>query len=738
MQIIKGQNKYRPKCIIKQEVSRSMGMAYSMNNKGYVKYAIIGLWVACMCVWLLLKSPVLSPTITINTFQFPAQESQLFFKHGGSYIEGNSSVAKINSKSQKFEFQLPFYDNTLRWDPLEKGGSFYVSAAAIHLFGFSSPIDLQSIKPLSQIQENASLPNLLSFTVPEGNTDPQIQIQINSKYIDKIRFSMALVLGAVVTILLMIWITKHEQILERSKNAGALVERFKKHLVKEDVSLSEFLQLLALGLVLNIVPITNFFLSIDDEMGAFRTDASVWIADGRWTAFLIERFIFPQPVLPFAPNLFFYACLAISYILLLRAHKLRLTWITVLAYCVFIVHPIWWFIGEFYSNIPSTAIGVLSVSIAIYIYSTLDSAFRSRRYQVLATCSSGVLLAIAIGAYQSLTMLYLAMGLGVILFELKSRLADELVPVKAVLHRAGFLLLSLLIGLAIYLVVNKLAQTLYPSDRAYIDGLLRISELTSDPLRVVGLVGREMWRTYTGSSEIYGVSFSSAAWASALGIAFAITQKTWKASVWMSIVVVGLLVAPFLLHFAAGGSLPLRSMLAVAYISWVIVILTMENAGLIRAVGAGVTLILLAQMVMVNGQYSASTILSTTHDRLTAEALYSRMAQLDKKFDRDAALKIDIYGQLPFSSIYPSPNSSTMGASFFNWDRGNMSRMLTYMRLLGYSNASPLKDSARIASTYRFDGMPIWPAADSVRLEEGVYYIKLGNEPDPVHALYQR
>lgn len=724
--------------MIKQGSEQFHGAAYNMIINSYLKNTVIALGVAFFSVWLLLKSPVLSPTLSIDTFQFPAQQSQLYFKHGGNYAEANSSVAKINSKAQRFEFQLPLYDNMLRWDPLERAGSFYVRAAAIHLFGYSSPIDLQNIKPSSQIRENASLPNLLSFTVPEGSTDPQVQIQIDSRSIDKIRYFMALIVGVVVAVLLLLWITKHEQILAWSKNGGSLVERFKKLSDKENVSLSEFLQLLGLGLLLNIVPITNFFLSVDDEMGAFRTDASVWIADGRWTAFLVERFVFPQPVLPFAPNLFFYVCLAVSYIFILRAHQLRLTWVTGLAYCVFIVHPIWWFIGEFYSNIPSTAIGVLSVSVAIYLYSTMGSAARSRRYQVLAVCSSSLLLAIAIGAYQSLVMLYLAMGLGVILFELKNRLADEDVPVKAVLNRVGFLLLSLLIGLGIYLVINKIAQALYPSDRGYIEGFLRINELISDPLGVVGLVGRAMWRTYTGSSDVYGVSFSSAAYAAAMGIVFAMTQKTWKASAWMAFLVVGLLVAPFLLHFVAGESVPLRTMLAVAYISWVVVILTMEHAGLIRAIGAGVSLILLGQMVVVNGQYSASTMLSTTHDRLTAEALYSRMAQIDKTFDRNAAIKIDIYGQLPFSTLYPSPQSSTMGASFFNWDNGNMSRMLTYMRLLGYANALPLEDSARIASTSRFDGMPIWPAADSVRLEEGIYYIKLSNEPDPVHAVYRR
>jgi len=155
--------------------------------------------------------------------------------------------------------------------------------------------------------------------------------------------------------------------MEFAQRDHLFIRKIRTLLANEQFSLQEFTKLLGIGVFLNIVPIVNFFLSIDDEAGAFRTDPSIWIADGRWTAFIVEKFIFTQPVMPFVPNLFFYVCLAASYMFILRAYQLRFSWITALAYGVLIAHPIWWFIAEFYSNTPSTGLGILSLSIATYI-----------------------------------------------------------------------------------------------------------------------------------------------------------------------------------------------------------------------------------------------------------------------------------------------------------------------------------------------------------------------------------
>ena len=78
-----------------------------------------------------------------------------------------------------------------------------------------------------------------------------------------------------------------------------------------------------------------------------------------------------------------------------------------------------------------------------------------------------------------------------------------------------------------------------------------------------------------------------------------------------------------------------------------------------------------------------------------------------------------------------------MSASFFDWDDGNANRMIKYMQLIGFRNVFPLQPSDRIALTPKFKDMPAWPALGSIRLENGIYLIKLSEKPDPIHAQYK-
>lgn len=715
-----------------------------MRNISKIKEKVLWRWAAAvgggiiLLTLLLLKSPLLEPTISIQTKNFPAQKSQLFYKNGGSYREQNSAISQLKQSDQTFEFSLPVYDGFLRWDPLERSGSFSIESVLIDTLGykmFVAPNDISAAWQIEKISEGSSL----QFIVPEGASDPQIRIQINNKYLNNIRLLMAImisVLGSSLIVACVVWWSKIRLFIVESQRC---IQNLKDNFSKDCFTSSEFIILLGIGVFFNMVPMANFFLSVDDEAGAFRTDPSVWIADGRWTAFLVEKFIFSQPVLPFVPNLFFYVCLAVSYMFLLRAYKLRFYWVTIIAYCIYVTHPIWWFIGEFYSNIPSTGIGVLALSIALYLTSKVDLATKFNKGDAFLVVFSGIFLSVAIGAYQSLVMFYLVGGMAAILLSYALHSAKQSPEVRLTLKRIGLLVVVLLAGVAFYQVINKLAQNFYPSSRSYINSFLRIEALMADPVGISLLVLKEMWKLYSGSIETYGVSFFSSAIIVGLAIASLISQKTLSALLLCAVCALGMLLSPFLLHFVTGAIyLPLRSMLAVSLVICVTVIIVLERGGALRIPGVIITLLLLFQMISVNGLYSASTILATTHDRLTAEALYSRMAALHPFADDGAPIYVDVYGKLPFTNRYPAPETSTMGASFFNWDGGNANRMLTYMRVIGLGNVYALQHERSINLTPEFDGMPIWPAEGSVRYKDGIYLIRLSDEPDPVHARYAK
>ncbi|TIV46186.1 MAG: hypothetical protein E5V96_08350, partial [Mesorhizobium sp.] len=56
-------------------------------------------------------------------------------------------------------------------------------------------------------------------------------------------------------------------------------------------SIRAAINLFAIFVAMYFSELASFSLSIDEEVAAFRTDSSIWIAQGRWGAYLIERFL---------------------------------------------------------------------------------------------------------------------------------------------------------------------------------------------------------------------------------------------------------------------------------------------------------------------------------------------------------------------------------------------------------------------------------------------------------------
>jgi hypothetical protein len=704
-----------------------------------IRWPLTGAFLCVILVILLLKSPVLDPSLNIETDSYPGKSSEVFFQTSSGYTGINSERATIDPTTRTFTFNLRGNNSNVRWDPLESEGTFGVKSVYISSFYSHLKIPLEDITPINQIEKTESQ-LATQFVVPKLSNDPQLDIKIPKREVHNAKLLAAIMIAICLTLFLLAVLKWRRKLIAAISNNINPTNKIRKIIDSDSFSGKEFLTFFGLGIAINILPLVNFFISIDDEWGAYRTNPDVWIFDGRWGAYLVERFIFPQPVMPFAPGLFFYACLAAAFMLIIRACNIRPSWKTSVAYCVFIAHPIWWFIGEFYSNIPSTGLGILTLSIALYINTKLDVERCGKVGYCLAIASAGMLLAFSIGAYQSLIMFYIAAGVGTLLLAGKEHFSRQLdgvrpLPPSSFLKwSAVSLALTFIVGLIFYAAINKLAQWLFPSDRNYIGNFLKINELLQNPGDITTLVLSEMLKIYTGAESAYGASFTSLG--ALIGLAFICLaiQHHLKIVAWTLAAMIALLIAPFLLHFLAGGSLPLRSMLPVALVGWIAVTVVLQQKGILYATGLTLSLLLLVQMVSTNGQYAASTILATSHDRMTAEGIYLRMASLDSSFDREKNVVLDIYGSQSFHGVYPNPQTSTMSASFFDWDSGSITRMVGYMRLIGLTNLSIQSPAIRKNNTPFFENMPVWPAKDSVKLKDGIYYIKLSQKSDPVHS----
>ena len=81
-------------------------------------------------------------------------------------------------------------------------------------------------------------------------------------------------------------------------------------------------------MLLHLTALTTFSVSIDDELGAFRTDHGIWIAQGRWATYLFQTFLLPNATVPYFPNLLFNFFVTLAYLFIIRALDLKINFYT--------------------------------------------------------------------------------------------------------------------------------------------------------------------------------------------------------------------------------------------------------------------------------------------------------------------------------------------------------------------------------------------------------------------------
>lgn len=677
------------------------------------------------------------PKLIIHVTSNTEGKAQLFYKINakGSYSEQYTELQDMQNGTQILEYNIPSYDDLLRWDPVDSTFSIEINKIYIKVLPFKIPIVFNSISGSNQIKNIIQKDNKIVIDSLKDVTDPQLFFSVDAKKIEFYRVIVSLTLTLFIASIIKLYLINREKII-------ALIiyieEKFENKIKDVHIDSLDFKLVgifSAIGIFAHIFEISNFMLSIDDEYSAFRIRPEAWIWDGRWTAYLIEGFLFPQPTMPYIPNLIASFLMAFSYILILKSHSLQLNWKVYITYPIFIVFPTLWFINEFYGNMVVTAFGFLFVSLSVFILS-----YRSQQNNMLDfypqfknSFLPAILLALSIGAYQSFLMLFIAMGTGIVVLRSIIFKNEEIfIPLLASLRYLSIIFVQ---GIIFYSILNYFFKYIFPSDYNYVGNFLHFNELINNPFVILKIVLREMRHFYTGSIGTYGVSLWAVGLLSVLSSIILLFTKTNIAKHQVLILFIILLFSPFLLNFITGGNyLPSRSLVALPYVMWLMSIILLSVKTPLKLLIALIILIFVnIQILATNGQYAASASLAQSHDRMMADDLYRRIAESNPKFDATAVSIVDVYGWQDFKTIYPSPSSSTMGASFFNWDQGNVSRMLAFMQLLGYENLQVLDRAKCKTFNEEFEKMPIWPAKDSVRLVNDVYLIKLGNIPDMAH-----
>lgn len=492
--------------------------------------------------------------------------------------------------------------------------------------------------------------------------------------------------------------------------------------------------LLLAALVCRLPALASFSLSIDDEHTSWRTNPTVWAQQGRWVNWLLESFVIDQACVPFFLDLTLCASLAVSYLLLLQAHRLSVGPLSYVAFPLFCDYPQWDLISEFYGNMPGIACGLVCTAWAGLLF---QRSFVRRRPGGTA-CGGALsvplvlLVATATGCYQSFLFMFLAVGMGVIL---RAWLAPRPPSVDASARQVVALAAVAIAGLVVHQAIAAAVLWWLGATEQYVGGYFDVPSFLAAPLAELQRSLRDARRALLGSSKAYGMDFWGAGVLMVAGWgALLAADGTWRPTLRKCASVVlaaGVCLAPFVLHPFARGPLPQRAMVAIPYVAWLFAIVPhlLPRKGW-RLLAAAGLVIATVQSLYLTSTSAAARHLVAEHDRQMAGELYARLASVHEDFDRERVYPVAFIGGKPYlPGRYPTGPDGTAHGSFFGWDGGRPGRMIHYMQLLGFTNIRLVRDERLGRVSGQAAGMPNWPAAGSVKVIDGVTVFKLGPAP---------
>jgi hypothetical protein len=506
-------------------------------------------------------------------------------------------------------------------------------------------------------------------------------------------------------------------------------------LQRHSFSWRELCGLVLIGCLANVYFLSNYSPSIDDELAAVRSSSKIWIAQGRFTIYLVETLLFPQPSIPFSPYMFLAVMMALTQMLLVRAHSMMPDWRSYAAYCLFVTYPTWWLIEEFSANVPATGLGFLLVAAALLLQAEkpVGTIRHFSYFDAARLLTIGLLLALCAGAYQTLLLLFACGTIGVAL----RRSLESAGPflwrqVTAQILYGG---VCLCIGLVLYFLLNKLALQLSGTHPEYIANFINLQNLKA-PRWLVGTIALEAWATYSGSAELFGAAMPAAAVALAFA-AVAVANARPRAALPNLLLFAVLLGTPFLLCLLTGPEgLPLRSMVALPYVIWLCALLNFTyQRGVAWIFGLMVFILFQLQIINLTSQYIATATLVQQQDRFMGFEIGRRILLLRGDDDAEKPILLDAYGyqEQRRASLFAAARNSVTSGSFFGWDKGNLTRIAAYFRVLGFDAVRAVPPAERAAHTKQFEQMPVWPHEGSLRRSGDYYLLKLGNRPDKAH-----
>ncbi len=254
------------------------------------------------------------------------------------------------------------------------------------------------------------------------------------------------------------------------------------------------------------------------------------------------------------------------------------------------------------------------------------------------------------------------------------------------------------------------------------------------PKLVISNLFKQMAEVYFGLPAAYGSKahiFAVLIFLAAAGLVHRAHRIAGlRGAFFAGLAILALLIAPFGIDLMSGGNMPLRVLVAVPAALASLGLLGFKYAPRwLSRIGIFVLLLAYFAIFQILSGFNAARELVQLHDHEMAVALSERIARITSSEAYERPITLEVFGYQAFQTPFPRIKSSTIGASFFEWDDGNPLRIATYMKLIGLPafNVEP-PEGINIKLLDEFVLMPSWPAQDSVRAAaNGTILVKLSD-----------
>lgn len=457
-----------------------------------------------------------------------------------------------------------------------------------------------------------------------------------------------------------------------------------------------------------------FTLSIDEELYSFSPDTwRGWISQGRWGMALINAILPPISAIPFVSTLIFGCGLALSA--LNFATLLKLDCEKSVFFCLlFIAFPTWPHVAEF--NTLSFGVGIGLVAMSMGMRLALEDSLLSFVLSIL-------LLSFSMAVYQAFSIFIVIVFLFV---SLLGYVADTISGSKWKFIRKSILIIvlatftTMLVQGAVYAFFDIAAN-------GYIGQFVRVQDyITAFRASLVIVIAKSV-RLFIGKDQIYlgwGMLITSLPLFGVFIYLTKIFRVDLKNALSDLMLLVLILCAAVLPIFISVAAIPARGLIYIPFIAAAFGSIAVSTASsrMTQVLTRGWLFAAVLASIYISNQLFYWDYLARVQDQQTALSISQRLDNLRKN---DGAIPFTVIGalqpQLPVKKI------EVFGASFFEWDGGNINRINAYMKIIGIRNIAPVAiGSVSVEQLEKAEKMPIWPSTDSVGWVDNVVFVKLG------------